>query len=84
MGARWLRPLVGRSLRWRLARGGAVLALGAAWYAPALGLAPPLVLRNTSNSVAPGLYVYAGAAHAPSRGAYVALKDPRTSTSPGC
>src|SRR3954447_13959196 len=76
MGARWLRPLAGRSLRWRLARGGAVLALGAVWYAPALGLAPPLVLRDTSDSVAPGLYVYAGAARAPSRGAYVALKDP--------
>ena len=79
MGARWLRPLVGRSWRARLSRGAAVLALGALWTAPTFGLLPPLALYNTSESVPPGLYLYVhhpAAAPAPERGDYVAVRDP--------
>ena len=69
----------GRSWRARLARGAAVLALGALWYAPTLAGLPPLALYNTSESVPPGLYLYAGRASAaapPSRGDLVAVRDP--------
>jgi type IV secretory pathway protease TraF len=68
-----LRDLaVGRSWRSRLARGAAVLALGGAWVAPTFGLCPPLALYNTTESVAPGLYLYAHDARsvAPTRGDY--------------
>jgi len=68
-----LRDLaVGRSWRSRLARGATVLALGGAWVAPTFGLCPPLALYNTTESVAPGLYLYAHDARsvAPTRGDY--------------
>src|SRR3954451_6140577 len=63
---------VGRSWRSRLARGATVLALGGAWVAPTFGLCPPLALYNTTESVAPGLYLYAHDARsvAPTRGDY--------------
>jgi type IV secretory pathway protease TraF len=74
-----LRDLaVGRSWRSRLARGATVLALGGAWVAPTFGLCPPLALYNTTESVAPGLYLYAHDARsvAPTRGDYVAVRNP--------
>ena len=69
----------GRSWRARLSRGAAVFALGALWMAPTFGWLPPLALYNTSESVPPGLYLYAGRASAaapPSRGDLVAVRDP--------
>src|SRR5689334_15780622 len=74
-----LRELAtGRGLGPRLARGGVVLALGALWLAPTFGLVPPLALYNTSDSVPPGLYLYAHGAGAapPARGDYLAVRNP--------
>src|SRR3954451_2563417 len=63
---------VGRSWRSRLARGATVLPRGGSWVAPTFGLCPPLALYNTTESVAPGLYLYAHDARsvAPTRGDY--------------
>src|SRR5690349_2316120 len=77
---RTLRDLAtGRSWRARLSRGGAVLLLGGLWMTPTFGLAPPLALYNTSESVPPGLYLYAHDARGPagpSPGDTVAVRDP--------
>src|SRR3954451_21624197 len=76
---------VGRSWRSRLARGATVLALGGAWVATTFGLCPPLALYNTTESVAPGLYLYAHDARsvAPTRGDYVAVRNPPHFAVPG-
>lgn len=66
---------VGRSLAARLARGGVVLGLAAAFYAPAWAGSPVLAFWNRGLSAPPGLYVYR---HAPPArpGEMVVLRDP--------
>src|SRR3954452_10923579 len=68
----------GRSWRARLARGAAVLSLGAVWFAPSFGLLPPLVLYNTSDSMPEGAYLYAHRVGSPpvARGDVVVVRNP--------
>jgi type IV secretory pathway protease TraF len=68
-------PRPGRRRRLVLAGSSAALAAAVAWHAPALGLCPPLLLRNTGPSMPLGLYVYD---HAPParRGEVVVLRRP--------
>ena len=74
-----LRTLAtGRSWRARLARGGAVLSLGALWMAPTFGWLPPLLLDNTSDSMPEGFYLYAHRVGSPpvARGDVVVVRNP--------
>jgi type IV secretory pathway protease TraF len=62
--------------RWTILAGTALtLAATVVWHGPALGLFPPLVLKNTGHSMPLGLYVYD---HEPParRGEIVVLPDP--------
>lgn len=72
-----LSVAVGRSLPARLARGGVVLGLAAAFHAPgwAGSSVPVLAFWNRGLSAPAGLYVYAHAAPA-RRGEMVAVRNP--------
>lgn len=70
-----LSRVVGRSPAARLARGAAVLALAAAFYAPAWASVPVLAFWNRGASAPSGLYVFEHRAPA-RRGEMVVLRDP--------